>query len=315
MNRVVVTGGAGFLGSHLCRALLARGDRVVAVDNLCTGRRENIDELEHDGNFELVVADVSQAIPVDGPVTGVLHFASPASPPEYLQMPLETMDVSSLGTRNALDLARRNRARFLVASTSEIYGNPLVHPQSEDYLGNVDTIGPRAVYDEAKRFTETLTMAYHRLYGLRTSIVRIFNTYGPRLRPADGRVVSNFLVQAAAGDPLTVYGDGRQTRSFCFVDDEIRGILALYDSDIVEPVNIGNPDEYTMLELADLVREVTGSDSTVVYEPLPIGDPVQRQPDITRARELLGWEPTVKLREGLTLMRDWYLEEHARGRA
>jgi dTDP-glucose 4,6-dehydratase len=230
-------------------------------------------------------------------------------------MPLETLDVGSIGTRRALDLARANNAPFLLASTSEIYGDPLVHPQSESYLGNVDSIGLRAVYDEAKRFAETLTMTYHRLYDLPTRIVRIFNTYGPRLRPADGRVVSNFLVQAIAGEPLTVYGNGTQTRSFCFVADEVRGILALFDSQIVEPVNIGNPIEYTMLELARLVCEVAGAKPDFVYESLPMGDPTRRKPDITRAQQLLGWEPKVELREGLERTHAWYLEERARGRA
>jgi dTDP-glucose 4,6-dehydratase len=313
--RVVITGGAGFLGSHLCRLFLERGDDVVAVDNLCTGRRSNIAELEREPRFEFVDADVSRGIPVTGPVHGVLHFASPASPPEYLELPLETMDVGSLGTRNALDLARANNARVLVASTSEIYGDPAVHPQPESYNGNVNPIGPRSVYDEAKRFAETLTMTYHRHLGVNTAIVRIFNTYGPRLRPADGRVVSNFLVQAAAGKPLTVYGDGSQSRSFCYVDDEVRGIVALFDSDIVEPVNIGNPDEFTMLELADVVREVTGSSSELTFEPLPVDDPSQRQPDISRARELLGWEPTIPLRDGLARMYAWYQEEELRGGA
>ncbi len=291
MSRIVLTGGAGFLGSHLARTLLARGDEVVVVDNLCTGRRQNIAELEDRADFTFLAADVSRELPVEGRVDGVLHFASPASPPEYLAIPLETMDVCSIGTRRALDLARAHDARFLLASTSEIYGDPLVHPQSEQYLGNVDPIGPRAVYDEAKRFAETLTSTYHRLYDTRTAIVRIFNTYGPRLRPADGRVVSNFLVQAVDGKPITVYGDGTQTRSFCYVDDEVRGILALFDSGETEPVNIGNPTEFTMLELADLVREVVGSTSEIVFEALPVGDPVRRRPDITRARERLGWEP------------------------
>jgi len=313
--RIVVTGGAGFVGSHLCRALLDRGDDVVAVDNLCTGRRENVAELEADARFELVIADVSKQIPVTGAVDGVLHFASPASPPEYLQIPLETMDVSSLGTRNALELARAHDASFLLASTSEVYGNPEVHPQPETYNGNVNPTGPRSVYDEAKRFAETMTITYHRLHGTKTHIVRIFNTYGPRLRPSDGRVVSNFLVQAVEGTPLTVYGDGTQTRSFCYVDDEVRGILALFDSDLAEPVNIGNPGEFTMLELADLVREVTGSSSDIVFAPLPVDDPVRRRPDITRARTLLGWEPTITLREGLQKMHAWYLEERTRGRA
>jgi nucleoside-diphosphate-sugar epimerase len=312
VSRVVITGGAGFLGSHLCRLLLGRGDEVVAVDNLCTGRRANVADLEDLPGFELVIADVSRGIPLTGRVDGVLHFASPASPPEYLEMPLETMDVSSLGTRHALELARVNDARFLAASTSEIYGDPLVHPQPEDYNGNVDPTAPRAVYDEAKRFAETLTMTYHRLYGMDTAIVRIFNTYGPRLRPADGRVVSNFLAQAADGKPLTIYGDGSQTRSFCYVDDEVRGILALFDSDVIEPVNVGNPDEHTMLELADLVLDVTGASSEFVFEPLPIGDPTQRKPDISRARQLLGWEPTVSLREGLERMHRWYQEERTR---
>jgi dTDP-glucose 4,6-dehydratase len=315
MSRIVVTGGAGFVGSHLCDALLEHGDEVVAVDNFSTSRPENISHLIDRSGFELVVADVIHEIPVTGRVDGVLHMASPASPPEYLSMPLETLDVSSIGTRRALDLARAHDAVFLLASTSEIYGDPLVHPQPETYLGNVDSIGPRAVYDEAKRFAETLTMTYHRLYDLPTRIVRIFNTYGPRLRPADGRVVSNFLVQAIAGTPLTVYGHGRQTRSFCFVADEVRGILALFDSQVVEPVNIGNPIEYTMLELAQLVCEVAGAKPDFVFESLPKGDPTRRKPDISRAQQLLGWEPKIELREGLELTHAWYLEERARGRA
>ncbi|HTK14751.1 MAG TPA: NAD-dependent epimerase/dehydratase family protein [Acidimicrobiia bacterium] len=315
MSRIVVTGGGGFVGSHICEALLARGDQVVAVDNFSTSRKDNVEDLLDASGFELVIADVVEELPVTGPVNGVLHLACPASPPEYLRMPLETLDVCSIGTRRALDLARANEARFLIASTSEVYGDPLVHPQVESYLGNVDPVGPRAVYDEAKRFAETLTMTYHRLYDLPTRIVRIFNTYGPRLRPADGRVVSNFLAQAIDGKPLTVYGTGTQTRSFCYVDDEVRGILALFDSDVAEPVNIGNPVEFTMLELAALVQEVTGSTAGTVFEPLPVGDPALRRPDITRARELLGWEPEIDLREGLQRMHAWYLEERTRGRA
>jgi len=315
MSRVVVTGGGGFVGSHLCEALLARGDEVVAVDNFSTSRRDNVNHLLDVPGFELVVADITEELPVTGVVDGVLHLACPASPPEYLKMPLETLDVCSIGTRRALDLARANVAPFLLASTSEVYGDPLVHPQTESYCGNVDPVGPRAVYDEAKRFAETLTMTYHRLYELPTRIVRIFNTYGPRLRPSDGRVVSNFLAQAIDGKPLTVYGTGKQTRSFCYVDDEVRGILALYDSDIVEPVNIGNPVEFTMLELDALVAEVAGSTEELVFEPLPEGDPALRRPDITRARELLQWEPKIELREGLERMHTWYLEERTRGRA
>jgi dTDP-glucose 4,6-dehydratase len=313
--RIVITGGAGFLGSHLCDLFVARGDDVIAIDNLSTGRRQNVAHLEGLANFTFVGADVSVDIPVSGPVDGVLHFASPASPPEYLEMPLETMDVGSVGTRRALDLARASDAKFLVASTSEVYGDPEVHPQPETYHGNVNPTAPRAVYDEAKRFAETLTMTYHRLYELRTSIVRIFNTYGPRLRPADGRVVSNFLVQAIEGKPLTIQGDGTQTRSFCYVDDEIRGIVALFDSNFVEPVNIGNANEFTILELAEIIREVTGSRSEVVFESLPVGDPARRRPDISRAEAVLGWVPEVELRDGLTRTREWYLEERAHGRA
>jgi dTDP-glucose 4,6-dehydratase len=313
--RIVITGGSGFLGSHLCDAFLQRGDEVVAVDDLSTGRLQNLAHLAEHKAFAFVRADVSKELPVEGAVDGVLHFASPASPPEYLATPLESLDVSSLGTRRALDLALANDARFLLASTSEIYGDPTVHPQTEDYNGNVDPTGPRAVYDEAKRFAETLTSTYRRLHDLPTAIVRIFNTYGPRLRPADGRVVSNFLMQAIDGKPLTVYGTGDQTRSFCNVTDEVRGLIALFDSDVADPVNIGNPNEITMLELVDIVREVTGSKSDVVFEPLPVGDPTRRRPDITRARELLGWEPQITLPEGLAQMRDWYQEERLHGRA
>lgn len=315
MARIVVTGGSGFIGSHLCDAFLARGDEVVAVDNLSTGRLQNLAHLAEHKAFSFVRADVSKDLPVDGKVDGVLHFASPASPPEYLAAPLESLDVSSLGTRRALDLALSNNARFLIASTSEIYGDPLEHPQVETYNGNVDPNGPRAVYDEAKRFAETLTATYRRLHDLPTATVRIFNTYGPRLAPADGRVVSNFLMQAIDGKPLTVYGTGSQSRSFCYVSDEVRGIVALFDSDVAEPVNIGNPSEITMLELVEVVREITESASEVVFEPLPVGDPTRRRPDITRARTLLDWEPTVALRDGLTLMRDWYQEERRNGRA
>jgi nucleoside-diphosphate-sugar epimerase len=315
MARIVVTGGSGFVGSHLCDAFLDRGDEVVAVDNLSTGRLQNVAHLAEHPAFSFVRADVSKEIPVEGRVDGVLHFASPASPPEYLAVPFDSLDVSSLGTRRALDLALANDARFLLASTSEIYGDPEVHPQSEAYNGNVDTTAPRAVYDEAKRFAETLATTYRRHRDLQTAIVRIFNTYGPRLRPSDGRVVSNFLMQAIDGKPLTMYGTGNQTRSFCYVSDEVRGIVALFDSDICDPVNIGNPDEITMLELVDLVREVSGSRSEVVFEPAPVGDPARRRPDITRARTLLGWEPTVTLREGLMNMLDWYREERRHGRA
>ena len=310
-RRIVVTGGAGFVGSHLCDALVARGDRVVCVDNLCTGRRSNIEHLIGNPHFEFYEIDVIAELPVDGPVDGVMHLASPASPPEYLRMPLESLDVGSIGTRRALELARRHRARFVLASTSEVYGDPLVHPQTEEYWGNVNPIGPRAVYDEAKRFAETLTMTYRRLYDLPTGITRIFNTYGPRLRPADGRVVSNFLVQAMDGRALTVYGDGSQTRSFCFVDDQVRGQLAMLDSDCSGPVNIGNPVEFTMLELAQLVIELVDRSVDIVFEPLPQDDPTRRRPDITRAGELLGWEPRVDLREGLRRTYESYLEERA----
>jgi nucleoside-diphosphate-sugar epimerase len=313
MARAVVTGGAGFIGSHLCRALVGRGYDVVAVDNLITGRRSNVDDLVADGRVELVEHDVSAGLPVDGPVDAVLHFASPASPADYLNHPLETLDVGSNGTRHALDLAKAHAARFVLASTSEVYGDPLEHPQTESYWGNVNPIGPRSVYDESKRFAESLAFAYHRVYDMNIGVVRIFNTYGPGLRPGDGRVVSNFLVQAMHGKPLTVYGDGSQTRSFCFVDDEVRGILALLDSDHTGPVNIGNPDEFTVKELAGTVLEVTGSSSEIVFEPLPTDDPVRRRPDITRARELLGWQPEISLREGLERTYAWYRREHEGG--
>jgi len=298
-GRIVVLGGGGFLGSHLCDQLLARGDEVVCVDDFSTGRPANVAQLVGQDRFTMVESDISRSIPVEGPVTGVFNLASPASPPDYLALPLETLAVGSEGTRRGLDLAHRHGARFLMASTSEVYGDPDVHPQSETYWGNVNPVGPRSVYDEAKRFSEALTMAHHRTLGTDVSIVRIFNTYGPRLRPDDGRVVSNFLLQAIQGEPLTVYGDGSQTRSLCFVDDEVRGLIALFDSDLVGPVNIGNPDEYTILELAETVVSLLGSSSEIIHLPLPVDDPTRRRPDISVARKELGWEPTTQLRDGL----------------
>jgi dTDP-glucose 4,6-dehydratase len=299
MARVVVTGGAGFLGSHLSDRLLARGDEVVCIDNLVTGSTANVEHLFGTAGYTFVDHDVSQYVWVPGPVDVVMHLASPASPVDYLQMPIQTLKVGSLGTHNSLGLAKAKRARFFLASTSEVYGDPQVHPQPETYWGHVNPVGPRGVYDEAKRFAEAMTLAYHRHHGLEVRIVRIFNSYGPRMRANDGRVVSNFLVQALAGKPLTIYGNGSQTRSFCYVDDLIGGFLALLDSDETGPINIGNPGEFDMLELAALVKEVTGSDSELVFEPLPVDDPTQRQPDITLARERLGWEPRVSLRDGL----------------
>jgi dTDP-glucose 4,6-dehydratase len=269
------------------------------VDDFSTGRPANVTHLEGRPDFTLVRADISEELPVVGPVDGVFNLASPASPPDYLSRPLETLAVASEGTRRGLELARHHRARYLLASTSEIYGDPEVHPQTESYRGNVNPVGPRSVYDEAKRFAEALTMAHHRTLGTDVAIVRIFNTYGPRLRPDDGRVVSNFLVQALQGEPLTVYGDGSQTRSLCYVDDEIRGLIALFDSDLTGPVNIGNPDEYTIDQLARTVVDLFGSSSPIVHLPLPVDDPTRRRPDITLARTALGWEPTTSLREGL----------------
>lgn len=299
MGRIVITGGAGFLGSHLADSLLERGDEVVAIDNLITGNKANIEHLFGVPGFTFVEQDVSNHVWVPGEVDAVLHFASPASPIDYLEMPIQTLKVGSLGTHNTLGLAKAKGATFFIASTSEVYGDPHVHPQDESYWGNVNPVGPRGVYDEAKRFAEAMTMAYHRYHGLDTRIVRIFNTYGPRMRPNDGRVVSNFIVQALRGEPLTIYGDGSQTRSFCYVDDEVRGLIALLDSGESDPVNVGNPNEFTILELAEVVLDVTGSSSAIERHPLPTDDPTQRKPDITRARELLGWEPEVQLREGV----------------
>ena len=306
MPRAVVTGGGGFLGSHLSRAFVARGWDVVAVDNFLTGRRDNVDDLVGLPGFTLVEHDVVDGIPIDGPVDAVLHLASPASPPEYLRFPIETLEVGSIGTRHALDLALAHRARFLLASTSEIYGDPLVHPQAETYLGNVSSVGPRSVYDEAKRYAEAITMAYHRLHDLDTKIVRIFNCYGPNLWPSDGRAVSNFLAQAIREEPLTIYGSGEQTRSFCYVDDEVEGIIALLESDHVGPMNIGNPDEFSILELARAVVEVTGSSSPLVFSAMPVDDPQRRRPDIGLAESVLGWKPAVTLTDGLARTAAWY---------
>ena len=311
----VVTGGAGFLGSHLCRRLLAEGHRVICVDNLITGRRANIAALEDDPAFRFVEHNVCDFIDIDGPVDYVLHFASPASPIDYLELPIQTLKVGSLGTHNALGLAKEKGARLLLASTSEVYGDPLEHPQQETYWGNVNPIGPRGVYDEAKRFAEAMTIAYNRVHDLEVRIVRIFNTYGPRMRLGDGRVVPAFMEQALLGQPLTVFGEGDQTRSFCFVSDLIDGIFRLLMSDYGQPVNIGNPGEMTILEFAEAVLEVTGSDSEIIHEPLPVDDPKVRRPDISLARRELGWEPRVGLPEGLGQTVDYFREELAARRA
>jgi dTDP-glucose 4,6-dehydratase len=297
--RVLITGAAGFLGSHLCDRFIADGHEVVGMDNFITGTPANIAHLIGHPRFRFVEHDVTQFIYVDGPLDGVLHFASPASPVDYLELPIQTLKVGSLGTHKTLGLAKAKGARYLLASTSEVYGDPQVHPQTEDYWGHVNPVGPRGVYDEAKRFAEAMTMAYHRYHGVDTRIVRIFNTYGPRMRPNDGRVVSNFIVQALRGDPLTVYGDGGQTRSFCYVEDEVEGIYRLFLSDRVEPTNIGNPDEFTIRELATKVLELTGSTSRIENRPLPTDDPKVRRPDISVARSVLGWEPKIPLEEGL----------------
>jgi dTDP-glucose 4,6-dehydratase len=301
MPSAVVTGGAGFLGSHLCDALIARRFRVICVDNLDTGSLQNVEHLRGD-EFLFINHDVTQHIEIDEPVDFVYHLASPASPIDYARLPLHTLKVGSYGTHNALGLAKFKRARYLLASTSEVYGDPQVHPQPETYWGNVNPIGPRGVYDEAKRYSEALTMAYHRQQGVDTAIARIFNTYGARMRPNDGRAVPTFVRQALEGKPLTVFGDGTHTRSFCFVDDLVRGLIALAESDEHLPVNLGNPNEFTMNDLAETVLRVTGSKSEIVHEALPVDDPQVRQPDITRARQLLGWEPTVQLEQGLNLM-------------
>ena len=302
----MLTGGAGFLGSHLCESLLRRGGEVVCVDDLSTAPPSNLRELLPRAGFTFVRHDVSDRMEIDGPVDAVLHFASPASPVDYSRMPIRTLQANSLGTHNALKLARSKGARFLLASTSEIYGDPQEHPQSEDYRGNVDPIGPRSVYDEAKRFAEAMTEAYRRHHGLDTGIARIFNTYGPRMRPDDGRVVSSFITSALHGQPLVIFGDGEQTRSFCHVDDTVRGLLSLLDSRVHEPVNIGNPDETTINELADAVLSATGASSPRLHEELPPDDPKRRRPDISRARSLLGWTPEVALTEGLKHTVEWF---------
>jgi dTDP-glucose 4,6-dehydratase len=302
----VVTGGAGFLGSHLVDCLLKEGHEVLAVDNLLTGNERNFDHLRGEKKFRFLRHDVTKFIAVEGPVDYVFHFASPASPIDYLELPIQTLKVGSLGTHNALGLAKAKGATFLLASTSECYGDPLVHPQKEDYWGNVNPIGPRGVYDEAKRFAEAMTMAYYRFHKVNTKIVRIFNTYGPRMRLRDGRVVPAFVSQALRGEPLTVFGEGNQTRSFCFVSDLIDGIYRLSQSNFHEPVNIGNPLELTILEFAERIQRITETKSTIIKNPLPVDDPKQRKPDITRARTILGWEPKVSLEDGLRETIQWF---------
>ncbi|MGD0064939.1 MAG: UDP-glucuronic acid decarboxylase family protein [Streptosporangiaceae bacterium] len=304
--RVVITGGAGFLGSHLCDALVGRGDAVVCLDQLSTGRLANVSHLLDHPAFDFVGADVAAGITVTGPVDAVAHLASPASPPDYLLWPLETLAAGSQGTQNALRLAHQHQVRFVLASTSEVYGDPAIHPQPEDYWGNVNPIGPRSVYDEAKRFAETLSAAYRRTLGTDAGIIRIFNTYGPRMRADDGRVVTNFIMQALSGNPLTIYGDGSQTRSLCYVDDLIRGIVAMIDSPEPGPVNLGNPEELTVAEIAALVIRITGSSSGTEHCPLPADDPARRCPVIARARETLGWRPVILAEEGLYRTVEWF---------
>ena len=302
----MVTGGAGFLGSHLCEGLLARGYDVVCLDNLSTGTRANVTQLDSHPGFSFVAADVTLPFTVSGPVDVVLHFASPASPVDYLQLPIETLRVGSVGTMSALDLAREKGARFMLASTSETYGDPQVHPQPETYWGHVNPVGPRGVYDEAKRFAEAVTMAYRRTYGTDTAIARIFNTYGPRMRPGDGRAIPTFIVQALRGEPITVAGDGQQTRSVCYVDDEVEGLLRLLASGHCGPMNIGNPGELSVLKLAELVVALTGSSSQVVFVPRPEDDPTVRQPDVSLASRELDWAPVVGVEEGLARTIDWF---------
>ncbi len=308
LRRAVVTGGAGFLGSHLCERLLGDGWEVLALDNFLTGAPTNVEHLLGQAGFRLLRADVTDYVHVAGPVDAVLHLASPASPIDYLQLPIATMKVGSIGTLHALGLAKEKRARFLLASTSETYGDPLIHPQAESYWGNVNPVGPRGVYDEAKRFAEALTMAYRRTHGLDTAIARIFNTFGPRMRPDDGRAIPTFIRQALAGQPVTVAGDGSQTRSICYVDDLVRGIVALLYSDLAGPVNIGNPHELSMLDLATWIRDLTGSRSEIQFVPRPEDDPEIRQPDITLAREALGWTPEVTIEDGLKRTIAWFLD-------
>jgi dTDP-glucose 4,6-dehydratase len=300
MGRVLITGGAGFIGSHLCERFLAEGDHVICMDNFLTGSPDNVAPLMKDPRFTFIQQDVTNYVYVEGAVDAILHFASPASPVDYLEKPIQTLKVGSLGTHKALGLAKAKGARFLLASTSECYGDPLVHPQNEDYWGNVNPIGPRGVYDEAKRFAEAMTMAYHRFHGVKTRIVRIFNTHGPRMRLRDGRVVPNFIAQALKNEPITVYGDGSQTRSFCYVSDLVEGIVRLLRSDYDKgPVNLGNPVEVTILQFAERIKALLGSKSEIVFRPLPEDDPKVRQPDITRAKKILGWEPKVGLDDGL----------------
>jgi len=304
--RTLITGGAGFIGSHLCDRFLKEGHEVICMDNFITGRPDNIAHLIGNPAFRFIEHDVTNFIYVEGHLDHVLHFASPASPIDYLKYPIQTLKVGALGTHKALGLAKAKGARFLLASTSEVYGDPLIHPQREEYWGNVNPVGVRGVYDEAKRFAEAITMAYHRYHGVDTRIVRIFNTYGPRMRLDDGRALPTFMSQALTGEPITVYGDGSQTRSFQYVDDLVEGIVRLLYSDVVEPVNIGNPDEITILEFAEEVISLTGSSSKIVFEDLPADDPKDRQPDITRARNLLGWQPSVNRREGLKRTLDYF---------
>lgn len=306
MKRVLITGAAGFLGSHLCDRFIKEGHYVIGMDNLITGNLKNIEHLFKLKEFEFYHHDVSKYIHIPGELDYILHFASPASPIDYLKIPIQTLKVGSLGTHNCLGLAKAKGARMLIASTSEVYGDPMVHPQTEDYWGNVNPIGPRGVYDEAKRFQEAITMAYHRYHGVETRIVRIFNTYGPRMRLNDGRVLPAFIGQALRGEDLTVFGDGSQTRSFCYVDDLIEGIYRLLQSDYAEPVNVGNPDEITIAQFAEEIIKLTGTDQKVIYKPLPVDDPMQRQPNIDRARAILGWEPKVSRAEGLKITYEYF---------